>query len=335
MLGYDYSIVYRKGTQNIVADALSRRPFDSSVQLLQCEGNTEGDWSTVWEQIIVLYEQDMKLSRLIDQVRTQPRRHLKYSWQNNCLRRKGKVVVGNDTSLRKRIFGLFHDTPIGSHSGVHATRHRISALLYWKGLTTDIKQWVRECVICQRCKYDNAVSPRLLQPLPIPERVWADISMDFVEGLPLSQGKSTILVVVDRLTKYGHFLALGHPYTASTVAQEYLTRIYKLHGILESIVTDRDKIFLSQFWQELFKHMGTKLKKSTAYHPQTDGQTEILNKCLEGYLRCMVGEKPSAWASWLPLAEWWYNTTYHSAQLSKQHHMRLCMDKRLHCICLT
>lgn len=115
------------------------------------------------------------------------------------------------------------------------------------------------------------------------------------------------------MTKYDHFVPLTHSFTALTVAQEYLNNIYKLHGIPESIVSDRDKIFLSQFWRELFKHMGTKLKRSTPYHPQTDGQTEILNKCLEGYLRCMVGEKPSAWVSWLSLAEWWYNTTYHSA----------------------
>lgn len=115
------------------------------------------------------------------------------------------------------------------------------------------------------------------------------------------------------LTKYGHFIALAHPFSAFTVAQEYLNHIYKLHGIPESIVSDRDRIFLSNFWQKLFRHLGAKLKMSTTYHPKTDGQTEILNKCLESYLICITGEKPSAWASWLPLAEWWYNTTYHLA----------------------
>lgn len=124
------------------------------------------------------------------------------------------------------------------------------------------------------------------------------------------QGKSTILVVVDHLTKYGHFLALAYPFSALTVAPEYFTHIYKIHGIPESIVSDRDKIFLSQFWQELFKHIGTKLKKSTAYHPQTDGQTEVLNKCLEGYLRCMVGEKPLAWLSWLGILATHYSTIH-------------------------
>lgn len=116
--------------------------------------------------------------------------------------------------------------------------------------------------------------------------------MDFIEGLPLSQGHSAIFVVIDRLTKYGHFVTLVHLVTAFTVAQVYLHHIYKLHGISESIVFDRDRIFLSNFWQELFRRLGAKLKLSTTYHPQIYGQIEILNKCLESYLRCMTGEKP-------------------------------------------
>lgn len=108
-------------------------------------------------------------------------------------------------------------------------------------------KWVRECPIFQRCKADLAASPSLLQPLPIPSRAWQAISMDFIEGLPTSRNKNTILVIVDRLTKYGHFVPLSHPFIAITVAQEYLTHVYKLHGILETIVSDKDKIFVSNF----------------------------------------------------------------------------------------
>ncbi|KAK0600514.1 hypothetical protein LWI29_015726 [Acer saccharum] len=136
--------------------------------------------------------------------------------------------------------------------------------------------------------------------------------MDFIEGLPPSQGKDTILVVIDRLTKYAHFLTLSHPFTASQVAKIFFDNIHKLHGLPSSITSDRDKIFTSNFWQILFKLVGTKLCLSSAYHPQTDGQSERLNQCLENYLRCMTGERPGKWASWLAMAEWWYNSNYHT-----------------------
>lgn len=119
--------------------------------------------------------------------------------------------------------------------------------------------------------------------------------------------------MVDRFTKYGHFLPLAHPYTASTVAQVFLTHIFKLHGMPKTIVSDRDPVFTSSFWRELFHLQGISLAFSSAYHPQSDGQTESLNKCLETYLRCYAGAKPKDWSLWLPMAEWWYNTNHHSS----------------------
>jgi transposase InsO family protein len=147
---------------------------------------------------------------------------------------------------------------------------------------------------------------------PIPTRVWLDISLDFIEGLPLSLGFSVILVVIDWLTKYGHFIALAHPYTTAMVAQIFLANIFKLHGIPTTIVSDRDPTFTSSFWQEFFQLQGITLAFSSTYHPQSDSQTEVLNKCLETYLRCYAGTKPKEWSQWLPLAEWWYNTCHHS-----------------------
>lgn len=136
--------------------------------------------------------------------------------------------------------------------------------------------------------------------------------MDFIEGLPKSEDKELILVVVDRLTKFSHFVGLSHPLTAVTVAKMFLDQVHKLHGLLESIISDRDYIFLSSFWQELFKLLETKLQFSSTYHPLTNGQTERFNSYLETYLRCMVGHRPKNWHHWLSLAEWWFNTHYHS-----------------------
>jgi transposase InsO family protein len=149
--------------------------------------------------------------------------------------------------------------------------------------------------VCQQAKPDRAKYPGLLQPLPIPEGAWQTISMDFVEGLPHSAGKNVILVVMDKFSKYSHFLALSHPFSAVSVAKLFMTEIYKLHGMPSAIITDRDKIFVSQFWQELFSRAGVELKMSSAYHPQTDGQTERVNQCMETFLRCFVHACPKQW----------------------------------------
>jgi hypothetical protein len=138
------------------------------------------------------------------------------------------------------------------------------------------------------------------------------ISMDFIAGLPKSENKSVIMVIVDSLSKYAHFFSLQHPFTTSTVAQIFMDNIFKLHGMPNSIFYDRDPTFTNNFWQEFFKLHGTQLYLRTAHHPQTDGQIEFVNKCLETYLRCFSSERKHRWAQWLPLVEWWYNTYYHT-----------------------
>lgn len=165
------------------------------------------------------------------------------------------------------------------------TYKRIASAFYWKGLERDVRQFVRACETCQCFKYETVASPALLQPLPIPEHIWTKLSMDFICGLPRSYAKSTILVVVDCLSKAAHFIALHHPFSAVEVAWVFMDSVVKLHGFPKSIVTNKDPIFCGKFWKELFRLHGVKLQCSSAYQPQSNGQTKVLNRCLECYLR--------------------------------------------------
>jgi hypothetical protein len=153
----------------------------------------------------------------------------------------------------------------------------------------------------------------VLQPLDVLSQVWADISMDFVEGLPKVHGKSVILTVVDRFSKYAHFIALGHPYTTTSVTRAFFDGVVHLHGFPSSIVSDWDPVFTGNVWRDLFKMAGVTLRMSTAFHPQTDGQSEVVNKVLAMYLRCLTGDRPRAWVDWLSWAEYCYNTSFHTA----------------------
>ena len=137
--------------------------------------------------------------------------------------------------------------------------------------------------------------------------------MDFVEGVPRVNGKSVILTVVDRFSKYAHFMPLAHPYTATLVARVFFDEVVRLHGMPASIVSDRDTVFTSSFWRELFRLSGVKLQYSTAFHPQSDGQSEATNKIIMMYLRCLTGDRPRQWLRWLPWAEYCYNSSYQAS----------------------
>ena len=191
----------------------------------------------------------------------------------------------------------------------------------------DVDNFIKQCQVCQQAKHLHTHPQGLLQPLQIPEGAWQNISLDFIEGLPKSEGYSVILVVVDRFTKYAHFLPLKHPYSALLVARILFDSVIRLHGLPQTMVSDWDKVFTSIVWKELFRFMGVKLDLSTAYHPQTDGQTERVNQCLEMYLRCSVGDSPAKWKSWLAQAE--FGTTPRITQRWGAPLSRLCMAMSL------
>jgi hypothetical protein len=258
LLEFDYAIEYKKGQENRVADALSRKDTLMAISIVQ------PSWT---EDIELSYAQDTLCQDLIAHATAGTALPSNYTFQSGILRYKGRIVVGSDNVLKNKLLDTFHSSPLGGHSGIRASYQRIKRIFQWPNMKKDVETFIQQCPTCQRAKTEHCHYPGLLVPLPIPDMAWSHISMDFVEGLPKSNGKEVILVVVDRLTKYSHFIPLAHPFTVNTVVQAFLDNVFKLHGLPLSIVTDRDRIFTSKFWQQIFKTLKVNLRMSTAYHP--------------------------------------------------------------------
>ncbi|CAM8991067.1 unnamed protein product [Rhodiola kirilowii] len=284
LMGFDFEVKYRPGRNNGSADALSRVP-EASMAAMQ--GHSRPVCGIL--------------------------QHEGYQIRDGLILYRDRLLVPKDPTLKDLILQEYHDTLLGGHAGVQRTLSRVSSHFYWKGMQGDIKAYVQRCGTCQQVKSMTTAPQGLLQPLPMPVGVWTNIAMDFITHLPSSKGLTVILVVVDRLTKYGHCSALSAGFAAESVARVFVRDVYRLHGLPASIVSDRDPVFMSMFWKELFKLQGTRLSHSSAYHPQTDGQTEVLNRVLEDYLCCYVNENQTNWPELLPWAELHYNTAQHTA----------------------
>jgi hypothetical protein len=274
-------VEYKKGKENKVADALSR------VNHIFYEMFTSAAIPVWMTKVVKSYSEDLKCKELIQQLTVTPTALPNFTFSEGLLHYKHKIYVGSITPLRKYIIDSLHNSELGGHSGEKATYERIKVLFHWPGLKQQVVDFIKQCPTCQLNKPEHCKYPGLLQPLPVPDFAWTHISMDFVEG-PLSENKDMILVIVDRFTKYAHFISMKHPITVKTVAKAFSEHIFKLHGLPTVMVTDRDRIFTSGLWQDLFKSLGVKLHFSTCYHPQIDGQTERVNQCLENYLRNMA-----------------------------------------------
>ena len=221
-----------------------------------------------------------------------------------------QMYVPANADLRKDILREYHDVPYAGHRGIDRTKQAIAQTYWWPGLDTDVKTYVKTCPNCQRNKPTNAKPGGLLQPLPIPSEVWESVSMDLITQLPTTRnGHDAIVVFVDRLSKMTHFASTHTSVGAEELARLFVATIFRQHGLPTNIVSDRDTRFTSNFWKEIFRLLGTHLYMSTAYHPQTDGQTERMNRVLEETLRHYISPTQDDWDEHLPLIEFAINNS--------------------------
>ncbi|CAL1402115.1 unnamed protein product [Linum trigynum] len=301
-MGFDYEIYYKAGPRNRAANALSQHAGGPQLDAIS------QPFTSLWDELRATLETKPYLREVRDKaLSVEPGN---YTYHQGLVFYKVQVVLPPLTNLVTMVIHEFHDTSMGGHSGAEDVA-RLSGHFYWPQMSKAVRDYVVSCDVCQWVKSDSLSPAGLLHPLPIPCQVWEDISMDFVEGLPVSGGRSILFVVVGRLTKYSHFMSLAHLYTSLKVVDEFIEGVVRHHGIPSSIVSDRDAVFVSLFWKEFFSRTGTKINMSSAYHPQSDGQMEVVNRCVEQYLRCFAHQQPRRWQMFLPWAELWYNTSFH------------------------
>ena len=227
------------------------------------------------------------------------------------LRYRDRICVPMDSEIRREILDEAHTTPYSLHPGTTKMYQDLRTLYWWPGMKKDVVEYVSRCLTCQQVKAEHQRPAGLLQPLGIPQWKWEDITMDFVVGLPRTVGQfDSVWVIVDLYTKSAHFLPVKTTYIVEQYAEAYIKEIVKLHGALRSIVSDRDPTFTSKFWESLQTAMGTQLRFSTAYHPQTDGQSERTIQILEDMMRACALDFGGSWSKYLPLMEFAYNNSY-------------------------
>ena len=352
---FNFKILYQSGAKNHKADALTRMPGyrpDSDEDdrkkhqrqtlitpdrlLVQAIGE---DPEEFLPDLIKAANQADSKGKEIREAFTEalPRVDTReFAIQGGFLLHQQKLWVPDQDCLRTRLIREVHDQPSSGHQGEARTMEAIQRSYSWPGLRRDVEQYVRNCHTCKRSKAPRDRQNGLLQPLPIPEQRWKDISMDFITGLPLStEGFNAILTVVDRLSKERHYIpcTAGEEGTSAEETAKLLLRwVYRTHGLPDSIVSDRGTQFVSLVWRSLCARLGITSKLSTAYHPQTDGQTERANQDVERYLRSYCNYMQDDWSTWLSMAEFADNNAQSSATqmtpffLNKGFHPRMSFD---------
>ncbi|KAJ4701711.1 Retrotransposon protein, putative, Ty3-gypsy subclass [Melia azedarach] len=331
----DCTIDYHPGKANVVADALSRKSSSSiahmkitSLPLLIDLRSLGVDLAVGQQETLLAHFQVRPI--LIDQIREMQNEDpnivkLKEEMKNDLqtdfslrddetLVMSNRLCVPNDSELKKQILEDAHSSTYAIHPGSTKMYRTLREHYWWQGMKREIAEFVSRCLICQQIKAEHQKPVGLSQPLPIPEWKWEHIMMDFVMGLPRTQrGHDSVWVIIDRLTKSAHFLPFKNTYSMEKMASLYVDEIVRLHGAPVSIVSDRDPRFTSRFWPSLQNAMGTKLNFSTAFHPQTDGQSERTIQILEDMLRVCVIQFKGNWDAHLSLMEFAYNNSYQSS----------------------
>jgi hypothetical protein len=226
---------------------------------------------------------------------------------------KDRIYVPRDQKLRADLIRLHHDTSLAGHPGRFKTQELITRNYWWPRLQADIRSYVDGCPTCQMTKPHRKAPPAPLSPNAVPTRPWQIVTVDLIGPLPMAHGYDMILVFVDRFTKAAKFQACNSEINSLGFAKHYRDRVFRDHGLSERLIHDRGTQFASQFSRDLCKLLGNKQNISTAYHPQTDGQTERVNQDLEQYLRIFTNFRQDDWDEWLAIAEFSYNDKIHTA----------------------
>ncbi|KAD6119103.1 hypothetical protein E3N88_10374 [Mikania micrantha] len=228
--------------------------------------------------------------------------------------RFGRMWVPRNGDIRARILHEAHKSRYSVHPGATKMYQDLRQDYWWPGMKFNVMQYVNRCLTCAQVKAEHQKPYGYVQPLEVPEWKWEHITMDFITKLPKTAKRhDTIWVIVDRLTKSAHFLPIRETYTSKRLSEVFVKEIVARHGVPVSIVSDRDTRFTSRFWKQFHDAMGTRLNISTAYHPQTDGQSERTIQTLEDMLRACIIDFGGSWDDHLPLVEFSYNNSYHSS----------------------
>jgi transposase InsO family protein len=343
---YYFIVMYRAGKQNAKADALTRRDDEVERQdqvkteyrtraflsqdqidpqvlqdlgidlddasLAPIEEGSQIDESTELTDYIL---QSNLNAPSLEAVRQQARttQDSKFLLEDGLLLYAGRLVVPDVNNLRTRLIQEAHNQVSTAHPGRDKTYQLLRPRYYWPKMLRDIERFVKNCQPCRRAHVPRDKTPGMLHPLPIPDRPWQHVTMDY-KSMPKDQhGYDNVFVVVDRLSKQAISTPCHKQVTAEDMARMYTTHIYRYYGPPESIVSDRGPQFVSQFWKEFCRILGIKLKLSTAFHPQTDGQTEIMNQYLDQRLRPFVNYYQDNWSDLLPMMDYAQLTLPHSS----------------------